>query len=236
MPRLIAIGDVHGCSTALAALIELIEPLPEDVLVFLGDLIDRGPDSRGVLDQVLGLTVRCGLRLVRGDHEDMLLGALHDEGTRYKWLKCGGEPTLRSYGWVPGGPKRPLSHWIPASHQMLLATAEWYYETPTHIFIHAGYEPDTPLADQSQAALIWRVMHRGSAKPHCSGKVVVVGHTPQLSGEILDLGFQICIDTNCARGGWLTALDVISGQVWQADESGLTRKRSFEVSDSHDSP
>ncbi|HJT79180.1 MAG TPA: hypothetical protein VJ739_18430 [Gemmataceae bacterium] len=62
-----------------------------------------------------------------------------------------------------------------------------------------------------------------TARPHCSGKVAVVGHTPQRGGEILDLGFLACIDTNCHRGGWLTALEVHTGQVWQADGRGRVR-------------
>jgi serine/threonine protein phosphatase 1 len=67
------------------------------------------------------------------------------------------------------------------------------------------------------------VTNAGTARAHCSGKVAVVGHTPQLSGEILDLGFLICIDTNCAHGGWLTALDTTTGRVWQADRAGRLR-------------
>ncbi len=62
-----------------------------------------------------------------------------------------------------------------------------------------------------------------TAVPHHSGKVAVVGHSPQQSGEVLDLGFLVCIDTNCVRGGWLTALDVGTGQVWQADCAGRLR-------------
>ena len=62
-----------------------------------------------------------------------------------------------------------------------------------------------------------------AAAPHCSGKVAVVGHTPQWSGEVLDLGFLVDIDTNCVRGGWLTALEVATGHVWQADRGGKLR-------------
>jgi serine/threonine protein phosphatase 1 len=72
-------------------------------------------------------------------------------------------------------------------------------------------------------ALLWRVTDARSAVPHCSGKVVVVGHTPQLNGEVLDLGFLICIDTNCVRGGWLTAIETNTGKIWQVNSSGKIR-------------
>ena len=79
------------------------------------------------------------------------------------------------------------------------------------------------MDQQPRLALLWRVTAAATAVPHHSGKVAVVGHTPQLSGEVLDLGFLLCIDTNCARGGWLTALDVDTGRVWQADRTGRLR-------------
>jgi serine/threonine protein phosphatase 1 len=67
------------------------------------------------------------------------------------------------------------------------------------------------------------------AVPHCPGKVAVVGHTAQLAGEVLDLGFLVCIDTNCARGGWLAALDTNSGRLWQADRAGRLRVGSGRI-------
>jgi serine/threonine protein phosphatase 1 len=76
---------------------------------------------------------------------------------------------------------------------------------------------------QPPLALRWKVTDAQTAEPHCLGKVTVVGHTPQLRGEILDLGFLVCIDTNCYGGGWLTGLDVYSGQLWQSDAEGRIR-------------
>jgi serine/threonine protein phosphatase 1 len=113
--------------------------------------------------------------------------------------------------------------WIPQPHREFLAGCRGYHETPTHLFVHAGYVPELALGEQPSLALRWRVTDAATAVAHCSGKVAVVGHTPQPSGEILDLGFLICIDTNCARGGWLTALDVGTHQVWQADSAGRLR-------------
>jgi serine/threonine protein phosphatase 1 len=85
------------------------------------------------------------------------------------------------------------------------------------------------MAKQPGLALRWRVTDARTASRHCSGKVAVVGHTPQRTGEVLDLGFLVCIDTNCARGGWLTALDTTTGRVWQADRAGTLRGSSRQV-------
>jgi serine/threonine protein phosphatase 1 len=106
-----------------------------------------------------------------------------------------------------------------------VASCRPYHETASHLFIHAGYDPQLAMDQQPGLALYWRVTDAATAVPHRSGKVAVVGHTPQSSGEVLDLGFLICIDTNCARGGWLTALDVDTHQVWQANQSGQLRLR-----------
>jgi serine/threonine protein phosphatase 1 len=224
--RTIAIGDIHGCADALTALVGAIRPGPEDTVVLMGDYIDRGPDSRRVLDQLVALEKQCWLVPLLGDHEEMLLDALRETSAIKRWLSCGGVETLRSYGWSRGGARRPLADWFPEFHRAFLAGCQPYHETDTHLFVHAGYLPELPLAEQPGEALRWRVTDPRTAAPHCSGKVAVVGHTPQWSGEVLDLGFLIDIDTNCLRGGWLTALDVGSGRVWQADRSGGLRDSS----------
>lgn len=221
--RTIAIGDIHGCRDALAAVIDAAAPEPTDTIVTLGDYIDRGPHSRGVLDQLIALAGRCRLVPLLGNHEETLLDALRDISTLRRWLTLGGADTLRSYGWAPGGPRRALADLIPKSHREFLAGCRSYFETPTHLFVHAGYVPELPLAEQPELALRWRVTAAATAAPHCSGKRAVVGHTPQKSGEVLDLGFLVCIDTDCARGGWLTALDTGTGRVWQADRTGRLR-------------
>jgi serine/threonine protein phosphatase 1 len=229
--RTIAIGDIHGCADALAALVGAIRPDPADTVVLLGDYIDRGPDSSRVLDQLIALGGRCRLVPLLGNHEEMLLDALRDITALKPWLTCGGVEALRSYGWVRGGGRRPLADWIPAPHRAFLAGCRPYHETDTHLFVHAGYVPELPLAGQPGLALRWRVTDPRTAVPHCSGKLAVVGHTPQGSGEVLDLGFLVDIDTNCWRGGWLTALDVGSGRLWQADRGGRLRSPVAAVSD-----
>jgi serine/threonine protein phosphatase 1 len=222
--RTIAIGDVHGCRLALAALLDAINPTADDTLVTLGDYIDRGPDSRGVLDLLIALDRRSRLVPLSGNHEEMLVAAARDHTALRTWLSCGGAEALRSYGWVLGGPRRAVADWIPPRHWDFLAACRSYHETATHLFVHAGYVPELPLEEQPAVALRWRVTDAQTARPHRSGKVAVVGHTPQWSGEVLDLGFLVCIDTNCHHGGWLTALEVRTGQLWQADRNGRLRR------------
>jgi serine/threonine protein phosphatase 1 len=222
--RTIAIGDIHGCSRALRALLDAIGPGPDDLLVFLGDYIDRGPDSRGVLDTVIDLRERCTVVPLLGNHEEMLLAALEGQSELRYWLRFGGMEALASYGYggglgiTPGG----LRGFIPAEHLRFVRECRDYIETVGHIFVHAYYEPYRPLHEQRWGGLRWASLPPIPAR-HCSGKVAVVGHTPQKSGEILDLGFLKCIDTFCHGGGWLTALEVETGQVWQADAQGRLR-------------
>ncbi|HEV3437912.1 MAG TPA: metallophosphoesterase [Gemmata sp.] len=201
--RTIAIGDIHGCSKALGALIDAIAPRTEDTIVTLGDYIDRGPDSRGVLDKLIALAGRCRLIPLMGNHEEKLLDALRTTENLRRWLVSGGTDTLRSYGWIQDGPRRALADWIPEPHRKFLTNCRPYYETATHVFLHAGFVPELPMDEQPGLALRWRVTDARTAVPHSSGKVAVVGHTPQVTSEVLDLGFLICIDTNCIRDGWL---------------------------------
>ena len=213
---IIAFGDIHGCSVALTTLIEAIQPTPQDTLVFLGDYIDRGPDSRGVIEQVIRLGERCQVVPLLGNHEEMLLGGLEGKDNLRFWLKLGGKETLDSYGAGDDVKK------IPQHHIQFIKGCHNYYETVSHIFVHAFYDPDRPLHEQSWDGLRWASLPP-DPKRHCSGKVAIVGHTAQKSGEILDLGCVKCIDTFCHGGGWLTALEVETGQVWQANQEGRLR-------------
>ena len=94
-----------------------------------------------------------------------------------------------------------------------------FYETDTHFFIHANYAPNQPLDRQDSKTALWLPLS-DLPGPHYSGKIAVVGHTPQENGKILDAGYLKCIDTGCGYGGRLTALDVTSGRIWQVGEAG----------------
>lgn len=223
--RLFAIGDIHGCSTALSTLIEAIDPRPDDTIVVLGDIIDWGPDSRDCVQQLIDLSGRCKFILIRGNHEEMLLAALESQSELRYWLNFGGEETLKSY------PYRGGDEFIDREHvRFLKAQARDFYETGEFIFVHASYDPNKPMDQQSNTSLQWEPVQPEHMRPHFSGKPVVAGHTPQTSGEMLDLGFLKVIDTDASRGGWLTALEVHSGEIIQSNQTGEVRRLARNLS------
>ncbi len=215
--RTIAIGDIHGCSAALCALLDVIRPRSEDVIITLGDYINRGPDSRGVLDRLIDLSKSSRLVPILGNHDQTLLEVRSGQRMKFWFLEIGGTATLDSYG---SGRDLDL---IPEAHYDFLRNCLDFYETDTHIFVHANYFPDIPMSEQPVGMLRWESLRDMTPGPHESGKTVVVGHTSQKSGEILDLGHLICIDTWCCGGGWLSALDVSTGELFQADRNGSIR-------------
>jgi serine/threonine protein phosphatase 1 len=218
--RTLVIGDIHGCLTALDALLALVAPTPEDQLIALGDYVDRGPNSRGVLDRMIALFDEGRLVPLRGNHDEMMVNGLLGQD-RYLWLSVGGVETLRSYGLEPT--ENLDREDIPARHWRFLEKdcRDWF-ETSTHLFVHATVIPDVPLTKQDGYTLRWQKL-RGRIR-HCSGKTLICGHTRQQSGMPLDLGTTICIDTSVYdSNGWLTCLHVESGRYWQANERGQTR-------------
>jgi serine/threonine protein phosphatase 1 len=215
-PRVIAIGDIHGCSVALRALVETIRPQPDDTLVTLGDCVDRGPDSVGVIDQLLELRERCHLVPLLGNHEEMMLSHLGGRPQPDNWLLCGGDATLESY-------HRQGRRKVPAEHIDYICTWGDYFEAPTHFLAHGAYDPERPLDAQRWAHWRWHSLRDRVPGPHVSGKTAVVGHTSQKSGEVLDCGHLLCIDTYCYGGGWLTAFDAESHTFWQVDRHGQPR-------------
>lgn len=215
--RTIAIGDIHGCDAALAALLEAVAPTERDKIVTLGDYVDRGPDTRAVIDRLLDISKQGRLVALVGNHEVMMLDGIDQGGDALRWwLECGGRETLDSYG-------STLKN-IPPAHDEFLRRLKPFHETSTALFIHANYDPELALEDQPRHLSLWEHLTFRRPAPHFSGKTVFVGHTPQRTGDILDLGHVVCIDTACAVGGWLTAIDVDTREIWQADRSGNLRR------------
>ena len=220
--RVLAIGDIHGCLGPLNALLDVVKPTRDDLLVTLGDYVDRGPDSRGVLDRLIELRAQLNLVCIRGNHEQMMVDAVRGTRSDLKmWLGVGGVETLASYGIVPGREATldaiPLEHW-DFLHDSLVN----YHETEHFIFAHATVLPDYDMPDQPDYALLWEFLP--DAMRHHSGKLVVCGHTNQRSGVPKVVPGAVCIDTTAYRGGWLTCLDARSGRYWQADLKGNTRE------------
>jgi len=218
--RTLAIGDIHGVSTALDALLVAVKVKPSDRLVFLGDYVDRGPDTKGVLDRLLHLTKTHRVVCLRGNHELMMARSRDDKSERRMWMSVGGAQALASYGKAPGLSGTvvdvPTEHW-----DFLTKTCVDYYETESHIFVHANLDGSKPLDNQSEEKLFWEFL--SVSVTHPSGKTVVCGHTSQKAGEPLDLGDTICIDTHAYGGGWLTCLDCDTYEYWQADVMGRMR-------------
>jgi serine/threonine protein phosphatase 1 len=215
--RIIAVGDIHGCAAALEAILRALAPAPDDTIVTLGDYVDRGPDSRGVIDQLIALSKHCQLVPLMGNHEEMMLEVVRDKQAPYRWLQHGGVETLDSYGFFGD------MSVIPESHLEFFRSMKDFYETETHFFVHANYNPELPLDKQSIHTLRWQKLTEITPGPHRNGKRAVVGHTHDRHGEIFDIGHLTCIDTYCYGGGWLTALDVTTGTLWQADAEGRLR-------------
>jgi len=215
--RIIAVGDIHGYLAAWRALLEVIDPQPNDTIVTLGDYVDRGPQSREVIEDLIALRSRCRLIPILGNHDEMMLRICQGETDWYDdWLFFGGDTTVASYdGAVPEG--------VPQEHVDFLHNCRPFYETQRHILVHASYWAELPLANQPGEVLRWDSLKLRLPGPHASGKIAIVGHTAQKNGEILDLGYLRCIDTCCYGSGWLTALDLGSDQVWQADKKGKMR-------------
>lgn len=212
--RLIAIGDIHGCINALDALLDAIQPSAEDTIVTLGDYIDRGPDSKGVIDRLCRLRKETNLIPLIGNHEQMMLDVLAGHAPYQSWFPHGGVETLNSYGYV--GDK----NFLPDEHVDFLESLVDYFETDSHFFVHANYDPELPLEEQLVEVIRWRSLRDGIPDPHYSGRIAVVGHTANHEGQILDMGHLIALDTFCYGGGLLSAMEMHSGEVWQASEEG----------------
>ena len=217
--RHLAIGDIHGCLTALAALADFVPFRPDDRLITLGDYVNRGPDVCGVLYWLMNWKRAHQLVPLRGNHELMMLAARDSREDFRRFLEVGGEATLASYS--PFGDRGRLVD-VPDVHwDFLDGETLPYYETDTHFFVHANAYPDIPLEEQPDFMLYWERFD--DPPPHDNGKIMVCGHTSQRSGLPLNLGHAVCIDTRVYAKGWLTCLDVGTGRYWQANQQGETR-------------
>lgn len=217
--RILAIGDIHGCDVALETLLPMLEISAADTIVVLGDVVDRGPGTRQVVDRLLQLAQECRLVLILGNHEEMMLAALEGSGPVEPWLRYGGTATLFSYGGDPGR--------IPPAHLEFLRSGRPFWESDREVFIHANLEPNVALERQQPEWLRWTHLSRCET-PHPSGNRIICGHTPQKNGTPLVLPGWVCIDTYACGTGWLTCLDVGSDEYVQANQSGASRTGRLE--------
>lgn len=212
--RLLAIGDIHGCANELKALLDQVEPGRTDTLITLGDYVNRGPDSKQVLELLIDVSGRTTLVPLLGNHDAQMLEALADETQWSRWFGFGGLATLYSYSATLD------ARAIPQTHIDFLRSCRRYHETETMFFVHANYKPELPLDQQPDEVLLSLSLRDVVPGPHVSGKKAVVGHTPQKDFLPVDLGHLLCLDTACVNGGRLTAMSLLDGQFWQVSRIG----------------
>lgn len=206
--RIFAIGDIHGCAAKLK---QLLGRLPfdtgHDTLVFLGDYLDRGPDSKGVLDQLCQLQAD-GVRVVPllGNHEYLLLEYHRsvDQALLPYLRRLGLENTLESYGGASLSALASLD-FMPREHREFLASLLPHWETEEYIFVHAGLRHDQPLADQDISDLC-EIREPFLSQDRDYGRRVIFGHTPFATPLLTP--FRTGIDTGAVYGNLLTAVEL----------------------------
>ena len=188
MSRYIAISDIHGELEKLEKVLSKIETRPDDIFVFMGDYIDRGPDSKGVIERVIeqGKTHKC-IYLI-GSHEYAYLHSrLKDDYFEYLFWNYGGPATVKSYGSYEN---------IYKIHGDFLVSLKFYYLTDKYLFVHAGINPDYTLEDQDEMDLVY-IRHKFIYSKHKLPQKIIFGHT-DLSKPYIDEG-KIGIDLGCGK-------------------------------------
>ena len=206
--KIFAIGDIHGCAAKLELLLNRLPfDREHDTLVFLGDYLDRGPDTKGVLDQICQLRAD-GVHIVplMGNHEYLLL-EYHRSGDQalLPYLRrLGLKNTLESYGGASLAELTSLD-FMPKEHRDFLASLLPYWETEEYIFVHAGLRHDQPLAEQDISDLC-EVREPFLSDERDYGRRVIFGHTPFATPLLTP--FRTGIDTGAAYGNLLTAVEL----------------------------
>lgn len=215
--RVFAIGDIHGCDHLLAQIHECIDefnalnPSERSIEVVLGDMIDRGPDSRGVIERLIERSRRTELVALSGNHEAIMLRFLAAPNTLAQWISVGGLETLRSYGIAPRVPldadsaaeaaARTLDA-MPPEHLAFLRQLPLHWSVGGFTFVHAGLRPGFPLERQTRRDLL-EIRTPFLSYRHSFGTFVVHGHTPQSDVEIHHN--RMNLDTGAFATGRLSA-------------------------------
>jgi len=217
-----AIGDVHGRLDLLGPLLHGIardavatRPAERPLLVLLGDYVDRGPDSRGVIDLILQMQADATFEVaaLKGNHEQALLQFLRDPAFAAAWLEHGGAATMVSYGVPPLASRADAEGWtrvrdafaaaLPPQHLQFYQTLELMRVVGDYAFVHAGVRPGVALDEQSERDLLWiRYEFLNDRGPF--GKVIVHGHTPTDAPQVLK--HRLGLDTGAYATGVLTAV------------------------------
>jgi len=210
------IGDIHGCLGHLERLLEEVNPdLSRDRLVFVGDYIDRGLCSRGVVEYLVRLKARHpGDRIIclKGNHEAMFLDFLTGKD-RELFLFNGGRSTLREYWGENWQNLKELR--LPPEHEIFFRELLPFYETPEYFFVHAGVKPGVPLHEQSEEDLLW-IRGEFIMSFEDFGKKIVFGHTPFRAPLIMPN--KLGIDTGAVYGNFLTCVKLPEEEFFFAGE------------------
>ena len=225
---LYAIGDIHGELERLEILLDSLPLTPGDRFVFLGDYIDRGPESRAVIDRLIALEREYPCVFLLGNHESMLLDFLGHPGPAYcggsALLSNGGDKTLAEYGFFDGPMSTRSSFTLPPSHEAFFRRLKLYHAEEGYLFVHAGLDPrqldrsclESALRQCRVEHLLWN--RTSPSRPHSLGITIVYGHTPSEDMEVRwNAPFSIGIDTGAVYGGPLTALRLPDLKVFQAN-------------------
>jgi serine/threonine protein phosphatase 1 len=212
LKKLFAIGDIHGRADKLDEIMSRIEINPEhDTLVFIGDYIDRGPDSKGVINSLINIQKKFKNAIcLLGNHEQMLLDYhLHRKNEEVFFMN-GGNVTAFSYGLIRTDAGVRID--IPEDHIAFFQSLRPYYETDRFIFVHAGLKPGIPLAEQKKKDLLW-IRDEFINDRSVLEKIVVFGHTPVAKPLVEQ--YKIGIDTGAAYGGKLTCVELTQMKFYQ---------------------
>jgi len=215
VPRSFVIGDIHGCAATLRRLVDgRLRPGPADRIYLLGDLIDRGPDSKGVLDFIFELRVRgLSVNSIRGNHEDMFLRAEDDHEGLNLWTANGGLTTLESF--QADGPGD-----IPHIYRAFLDSLPLYILLDDFVIVHAGLNFERPSPFDDTTAMLW-TRSPFVDRQRIGGRRLICGHTPVSRARLeasLDSS-KIMLDNGCVFGGLpesgsLAALELGSLQLY----------------------
>ena len=222
--RYFAVGDIHGCPEELGVLLEHLTAEegvgPSDCVVFIGDYIDRGPDSKGVVDRLLAFQQQIPHAVfLRGNHEDMLLSFLGFGGSMGEsYLFNGGDEFLRSYQAEGLTTAEEFFTVLPKPHLSFYLNLESYIITPQFVFAHAGLNPRRDLRSQMDRDLFW-IRDEFIHNVHRFERTVVFGHTPY-ENVLFHLPFKIGIDTGLVYGNKLSCVELVSSEIYQVPRKG----------------
>jgi serine/threonine protein phosphatase 1 len=222
--RIIAIGDIHGCYDELEVLLTHLESkiglAENDLVIFIGDYIDRGPRSKDVVERLITFQQKFRQAIfLKGNHEDMLLDLLGYGGHLGKaHMMNGGAETFQSYGLGPMMSPLEIAEALPKTHVSFFLNLESYVLAGDYVFAHAGLHPLRDLRSQLDRDLFW-IRDEFINNIHRFEKTIVFGHTPH-QDIYFQWPYKIGIDTGLVFGNRLTALDVQKGEIFQVARGG----------------